>query len=110
MSAHETIDNPFIQYPRHCRVLDDKLMRLDIHISITLSLLASYVTALTLLDKVILLKSTPRCSVQCNAKAAKSTGVSYLDGPGNCARPQFQDKWRHCVMKKCSKDNTRKVS
>jgi hypothetical protein len=74
-----------------------------------LALLVSSVTAMNLIDKIMLLKDTPRCSIVCNAQTCKKIGVSYLHGAGNCARPQFLDEWRQCVKVKCSKRDSRKV-
>jgi hypothetical protein len=60
------------------------------------------VTALSFIRRLIIANETPACSSWCSATTAKKLKVSYFDGKGNCARPEFHTEWEKCLHKRCS--------
>jgi hypothetical protein len=67
------------------------------------------VTAFNIFEKALILHDYPLCGTVCSGKVAKKLSVSYFDGRGNCARPDYQYHWKQCIEKYCFGKDRRKV-
>jgi|SRR5579862_1814639 len=84
-------------------------MHFHLFLSTFFWLLILNATALSIIQNGLLAYDTPVCSVFCGGKAARKVGVSYLDGRGNCLRPDYHSEWQNCLQKACTDRDRRKV-
>jgi hypothetical protein len=84
-------------------------MRLNMFLTILLFTFVLKVAALSLFEKVLIIHNFPLCATVCSAKVAKKLGVRYFDGRGNCARPDYQYRWKQCLKSGCFREDRQKV-
>jgi len=84
-------------------------MRLNAFLTVLLFTFVLNVTALSLFEKALIIHDFPLCAIVCSGRVAKKLGVRYFDGRGNCARPDYQYRWKQCLKSGCFYEDRQKV-